>query len=153
MYSGKGSERLTAPQKPISSALIGLVAESSHDLRESIRTRSDGTRRTYTSLTCCSGVRKPLGSRRRHRNRPDVFPILNRDQTTRIFSTVWNLLLLVFGVTSQVDDFDWRMVLLVFRGTWHHWRRRHRRRCIGQPRSSGNHGSFIILILGAISLA
>ena len=91
----------TSSWKSKSSALIGLMPEPSHDLRIGVRgwTGSDGTRGTYTSLTSGGGVRKPLGSRRRHRDGQDVLSLLNRDQPTGAFSAIRNLLL-VFRVTS-----------------------------------------------------
>ena len=81
-YSGKASEWSTSSGKL--SALIGLVAEPSHLLREGVRGRTgtDGTRGTYTSLASGGGVRKPLGGWRRHKDGHDVLPLLNRDQTT-----------------------------------------------------------------------
>ena len=112
VYSGKVSEWSTSSRKSKSRALIGLVPEPSHNLRIGVRgwTGADGTRGTYTSLTRGGGVRRPLGSRRWDRNEPNVLSIFNRDQTTRVLSTVQNLLL-VFRVTNQVDDFNQRMVL------------------------------------------
>ena len=88
VYSGKVSEWSTSSQKSKSSALIGLVPEPLHDLRIGVRgwTGSDGTRGTYTSLTRAGGVREPLGSWRWYRDWQDVLPLLNRDQTTRVFT-------------------------------------------------------------------
>ena len=115
VYSGKVSEWSTSSRKLKSRALIGLVPEPPHELRIGIRGRAgaDRTGRTYASLTRCSGIREPLGSRGRHRDWQDVLSLLDRDQPILVFSTIQNLLL-VFGVTSQVDDFDRRMVLFVF---------------------------------------
>ena len=80
-YSGKALERSTSSGK--SSALIGLVAEPSHVLREGIRCRtgSDWTRRTYASLTCCSGIGYLLEAGGGTGIGPNVLPILNRDQS------------------------------------------------------------------------
>ena len=105
VYSGKVSEWSITSWKSISSALIGLVPEPSHDLREGVRsgTGSDWTGGTYTTLTHGGSVRKPFGSRRWHRNWPDVLPVFNGDQSTRVLSTVWDLLFTI-GITSQVDN-------------------------------------------------
>ena len=154
VYSGKVLEWSTTSWKPMSSALIGLVPEPSHDLREGIRsgTGSDWTRGTYTTLTCGGSVRKPLRSRRRHRDWPDVLPVFYGDQTTRVFSTIRDFFL-ILRVTSQVNDFNKRPILLIVRRTWDQRRRCHRRSCIGQPRAFGHNRSFNITILGAIPLA
>ena len=161
VYSGKVSEWSTTSWKPISSALIGLVPEPLHDLRECVRsgTGLDWTGGTYTTLTRGGSVRKPFGSRRWHRNRPDVLPVFNGDQSTRVLSTVWDLLFTI-GITSQVDNLPWRLVLLVFtrnvdscQHRWKDWRRRHRRSRIRQPRRSRDNGPFVISILGTIPSA
>ena len=161
VYSGKVSEWSTTSWKPMSSALIGLVPEPSHDLRECVRSRtgSDWTGGTYTTLTHGGSVRKPFGRRRWHMNWPDVLPVFNGDQSTRVLSTVWDLLFTI-RITSQVDNLSWRLVLLVFArnvdSCRHHrkdWRRRHRRSHIRQPRRSRNDGSFVISILGTIPSA
>ena len=79
VYSGKALEWSTSSRK--SSALIGLMAEPSHLLREGVRDRAgtNGTGGTYTSLASRGGVWKPLGGWRRHRDRHYVLPFFNGD--------------------------------------------------------------------------
>ena len=127
VYSGKISQWSTSSQKSKSSALIGLMPESSHDLRKHVRsrTRPDGTGGTYTALTRCGCVRKMFRGWRRYRDWPNILPFFNGDQTTRILSTVRDFLF-ILGVPNQIDNLPWRPILLVFRRTWDQ-----RRRCLG----------------------
>ena len=161
VYSGKVSEWSIASWKSELSALIGLVLEPSHDLRKGIRSwaGSDGTRRTYTLLSCGGGVWQPLRSWRWHGDRPDVLPIFYRDQSTGVLSTVRDLLFAI-RITSQVNDLPRGLVLLVSarnidscRHRQEDGRRHHRRSRIQQPRRSRDDRPFVISILGAIPSA